>query len=102
MALRLPAEGAVAAHYLNGGGRDAVSIAGVDDAAEFAAMASAFTDMGIGAQEQAEVWPVLAGILALGQMRFRAKSAKAVAWVAPQVPAPWRFSTSHAAASSAA
>ena len=67
---RLPAEPMVEFSYLNQSGCS--SIEGVDDATDFATLKSAMTAVGINHQQQTEVFEVLAGILWLGNIQFRA------------------------------
>ena len=67
---RLPAEPMIEFSYLNQSGCS--SIEGVDDATDFATLKSAMTAVGINHQQQTEVFEVLAGILWLGNIQFRA------------------------------
>ncbi len=57
-------------NYLNQSGCS--SIEGVDDATDFATLKAAMTAVGINHQQQTEVFEVLAGILWLGNIQFRA------------------------------
>eukprot|EP00937_MAST-01D_sp_MAST-1D-sp2_P000128 g128.t1 len=66
--LRLPSGGAAQLNYLSGG-RAAV-IRGVDDCAEFEVVRGALRDLGIGVEEQAKLWPLLSGVVALGNVKF--------------------------------
>lgn len=67
---RLPTEPMQDFSYLNQSGCS--SIEGVDDATDFATLKSAMTAVGINRQQQTEVFEVLAGILWLGNIQFRA------------------------------
>ena len=57
-------------NYLNQSGCS--SIEGMDDATDFATLKTAMTAVGITHQQQTEVFEVLAGILWLGNIQFRA------------------------------
>jgi len=67
---RLPADPMHDFNYLNQSGCS--SIEGVDDATDFATLKAAMTAVGINHQQQTEVFEVLAGILWLGNIQFRA------------------------------
>lgn len=67
---RLPADPMHDFNYLNQSGCS--SIEGVDDATDFAALKAAMTAVGINPQQQTEVFEVVAGILWLGNIQFRA------------------------------
>ncbi|GJN87133.1 hypothetical protein Rhopal_000078-T1 [Rhodotorula paludigena] len=58
--------------YLNQGGAAALTIAGVDDAAEFAATQKALSTVGITVERQWQIFKVLAALLHLGNMEIRA------------------------------
>ena len=66
----LPADPMHDFNYLNQSGCS--SIEGVDDATDFATLKAAMTAVGINHQQQTEVFEVLAGILWLGNIQFRA------------------------------
>ena len=66
------AGGASAFKYLCGGG--STTIDGVDDAQEFAATSQAFSAMGVDGATQIDVWELLAAILHLGNLTFKAKN----------------------------
>lgn len=65
-------ESAAAFTYLNQGGVNALSIAGVDDAAEFAATQAALSTVGITVERQWQIFRLLAALLHLGNMQIRA------------------------------
>ncbi|DBA67096.1 TPA: hypothetical protein ACH3X2_001422 [Trebouxia sp. C0005] len=67
---RLPADPMHDFNYLNQSGCS--SIEGVDDATDFATLKTAMTAVGINHQQQTEAFEVLAGILWLGNIQFRA------------------------------
>lgn len=67
---RLPADPMHDFNYLNQSGCS--SIEGVDDATDFATLRAAMTAVGINPQQQTEVFEVVAGILWLGNIQFRA------------------------------
>ncbi|BGP38330.1 Myosin type-2 heavy chain 1 [Rhodotorula kratochvilovae] len=58
--------------YLNQGGSAALTIAGVDDAGEFAATQKALSTVGIPVERQWHIFKLLAALLHLGNMEIRA------------------------------